>query len=115
MRIEFIRKTRDFNEIYGRNHRMRGAYFTFLLAPEPKGHSQVGIVVSKKVGKAVRRNLVKRRVRAWLRQAPEPMGSEGRRVLIIAREGSGEALWQDIASDLQKGFERMCDYHRQAR
>ncbi|APD09870.1 hypothetical protein YIM73518_04400 [Thermus brockianus] len=70
----------------------------WLPAPELR----VGIVVSKKVGKAVVRNKVKRRLREILRRLHLPKAH----LLVVAspeaREASYVELFQDVARALKK-------------
>ncbi len=70
----------------------------WLPAPELR----VGIVVSKKVGKAVVRNRIKRRLREILRRLHLP----GAHLLLVAtpeaREADFAALFQDLVRALRK-------------
>ena len=70
----------------------------WLPAPE----TRVGIVVSKKVGKAVVRNKVKRRLREILRRLHLPKAQ----LLLVAspeaREADFAELFQDVVRALKK-------------
>jgi len=97
--MRFIRSTREYHEVYGRHERRHGTLFLFLRQKaEANEEKAVGIVVSRKVGNAVRRNKVKRRVRAYLREHTEqlPLG----KLVIIAKEPSGTSDWAGIEKDL---------------
>lgn len=96
--MHLIKSTREYHEVYRNNKKRHGALFVFLLKKDEFSDKAVGIVVSKKVGKAVIRNKVKRRVKAYIRTHPErlPQG----KLVIIAKPGSGEADWQAIRADL---------------
>lgn len=69
---------------------------------------RLGIVVSKKVDKAARRNLIKRIVREYFRLRPErfPLGD----VLVIARPDlkgfSRKKIWEALEAVLKKAQER---------
>ncbi len=65
---EKIRKQRDFVSLYKNGSRYRGRYFSLVYSPNPSGASRLAVVVSKKVGPAVTRNRVKRRLRALFRR-----------------------------------------------
>jgi ribonuclease P protein component len=65
---ERIRRKRDFIDLYRDGHRLRGRYFTLVYRSGPLGHSRLAVVVSKKVGPAVVRNRVKRRIRDIFRR-----------------------------------------------
>ncbi len=72
-----------------------------------------GLVVSKKVGKAVRRNLIKRRLRAYLRKHEE-LASLSRDVIIIARPGCAEISWRELCEELDSLFARAGQMSRRA-
>ena len=65
---EKVRKQRDFLSLYKNGSRYRGRYFSLVYRPNPSGASRLAVVVSKKVGTAVTRNRVKRRLRALFRR-----------------------------------------------
>ncbi len=58
-------------------------------------HSRFGFVVSKRIGKAVRRNKIKRRMREAVRQRI-PVIKPGFDVILIARQPIAEASYQEI-------------------
>ncbi|MFC0595979.1 ribonuclease P protein component [Thermus composti] len=78
----------------------RGRYVSVKWLPAPE--LRVGIVVSKKVGKAVARNKVKRRLREILRRLHLPQAH----LLVIAHPEAREAgfaeLFQDVVRALRK-------------
>ena len=65
---ERIRKKRDFASLYRYGNRIRGRYFTLVYRSNALGFSRLGVVVSKKVGPAVTRNGVKRRMKELFRR-----------------------------------------------
>src|SRR5690554_4361208 len=75
------------------------------LAPGD-GNAKVGFVVSRAVGNAVTRNLVKRRLRALLaaRLGSLPTGSL---VVVRALPGATSASYADLASQLDSGLKRV--------
>ena len=65
-----------------------------------EGPPQVGIVVGRPAGKAVARNLVKRRIREVLR----PLVSQirpGYDLVVVARAPSRDASFQELSTALQ--------------
>ena len=95
----------DYLRVYQRHTRVSGHLFTLLAHPEPTETPKAGLVVSKKVGKAVRRNLVKRRLRAYLREHRE-LSAMQRDVIIIARPGAAEATWCDMRQSLDRLWDK---------
>lgn len=60
----------------------------------------MGITISKKVGNAVKRNRLKRRIKAWLREH-YALFSPGQKLNLIARKGAAELSWQELRLELQ--------------
>ena len=105
-----ITSKREYRKVYLNNTRISGSLFYFLINKEipdtPEDTCAVGIVVSKKVGNAVVRNKVKRRVRAFLRENRDLL-PVGKRIVIIGRFGAGDATWKEFKTDLSKLFKRI--------
>ena len=82
--LERIRRKKDFASLYRDGSRYRGRYFNLVYRSSPLGHSRLAVVVSKKVGSAVTRNRVKRRLRDLFRRnkglLPEPLD-----LIVVAR------------------------------
>lgn len=74
----------------------RNFYIPYL--PDPAGPA-VGITISKKVAGAVRRNRLKRRVRAWIR-AHSSVLKQDSKINIIARQGAAELSWPELSAQL---------------
>jgi ribonuclease P protein component len=70
-----------------------------------RDHDRVGISTGRRLGGAVVRNTVRRRIRAILRasdalvRAPGPV-SGGRDLLIVARPASADATFQELQASL---------------
>ena len=101
-----ITSKREYQSVYKKNCKTQGNLFVFLKKKILEDHFAVGIVVSKKVGNAVIRNKVKRRVRAFLREHEElhPAGVE---LVIVAKPDAGFAVWQKIKDELIQLFENI--------
>lgn len=65
---ERIRRTQEFGYIYRNGIRFRGRYFTLVYLENRLPFSRLGVVASRKVGKAVKRNRAKRRMRDLFRR-----------------------------------------------
>jgi ribonuclease P protein component len=55
---------KDFRKQYQRGKKIRGKYGMFVVSDNSEGNPRFGFVVSKKVGNAVQRNRMTRRLRA---------------------------------------------------
>ena len=72
-------------------------------SPSPLSGTRFGFSVGKRLGGAVTRNLVKRRLREIVRQME---AREGFDVVIIARPAAAEASFQDLESVLRDALSR---------
>jgi ribonuclease P protein component len=60
-----------------------------------------GITTSKKIGNAVMRNRLKRRIKAWFSQNGENL-PRGQKVIIIARAGAAQLSWLELCKEMSQ-------------
>jgi ribonuclease P protein component len=94
-----IRKRWEFLRLQRVGRRRTGTYFVVITEPVTAGSSRLGITVSRRIGGAVVRNRVKRRVREFFRR------HRGRivppqNVLVIGRAPAASATYAAIKQDL---------------
>ena len=96
-RADFLRATRD-------GRRVVTEYFlVFVLDRRDEGQTRLGITVTRKVGRAVQRNRIKRLVREWFRGRRDRMGSCD--LVVIAKQGFPAGLrQQQVGEDLDRGL-----------
>ncbi len=83
-----IRRSSDYKRAYDEGAKVSGKFILAVIRPS-EGPLRVGITVSRKVGSACVRNLVKRRIREAVRQELDPALS-GWDVVLIARGQVGQ-------------------------
>jgi ribonuclease P protein component len=83
-------------------HRLLVAY----VAPNDLGRTRVGITVSGRVGKAVVRNRVRRRLREALQARVDSLGP-GIDVLVVARLASAQASWLELCQAVDQVLARV--------
>jgi ribonuclease P protein component len=100
---ERLRKKKEFSQA-SRGTRFDSKNFIVLVSHNPLGIRRLGLTVSKRVGKAVKRNRIKRLLREFFRLHKEKM-PESRDILIIVRKRvSHEIRYPDIVTELEKLF-----------
>lgn len=95
-----LRHRKDFARLsaHGRTRADRLLVLHFL--PNALDHDRFGISTGKRLGGAVVRNRVRRRLRAILRGAPRQ--GAGLDVLIVARPASREASFEELRGALER-------------
>ncbi|MGD8535447.1 MAG: ribonuclease P protein component [Candidatus Aminicenantes bacterium] len=95
---ERIRKNKDFLHLYKKGKRYRGKYFNFVYLSSASSFSRMAVVVSKKVGNAVKRNKIKRWIRTLFRRNKNllkiPLD-----IIIIVKKEILEASWLMLQED----------------
>ncbi|RLC50426.1 MAG: ribonuclease P protein component [Candidatus Cloacimonadota bacterium] len=105
--MRFITSTREFQSIYQNYTKFSGNLFIYLIENNSSEEEfAVGIVTSKKVGKAVRRNKIKRRVKSFFRENRAQISAKGK-MIIIAKPAAADADWQEIKKELHDFLEKI--------
>lgn len=94
-----IRKRWEFVRLQRGHRGKKTAHFVVILVPRPGGESRLGVTVSRKVGSAVQRNRVKRRVREFFRLYRHEL-QPAHDLLVIARSGAEKLSFKDVESEL---------------
>jgi ribonuclease P protein component len=63
-------------------------------------YHRLGPVVPKRLGGAVVRNRVKRRLREWFRLNKEQLPQPYKDIVIVARPGAGGLSWTEMTAEL---------------
>ncbi len=100
-----LRRRTEFQKVFDHGQRMRGQFFTLLMAPAERG-PRLGIVASRKLGDAVRRNRAKRLIREIFRHNLGLQAACGLDVVVIPRTELFDAAYQTLENDYRAVFVR---------
>ncbi len=102
---------RDFKDVFDNGSRSSSHYLVIYAQPNGLSLSRLGLSVGKKVGTAVTRNRVKRRLRAVVRTLLQEMPATCDMV-IVARPAAVTAPFQDLERAISRGLSRMAHEKR---
>lgn len=100
-----VRRRGEFQRVFDAGYRVSSRYFTLLLAPSPTEASRLGIVASRKLGDAVRRNRAKRVIREVFRHLDAEAGPAVD-VVVIPRRELFDAPFSDLDRDFRAAWRR---------
>lgn len=98
---ERIRRRSDFSRISKEGKKYHSPHFRVFICPNQLPYRRLGIVVSKKVGSAVKRNRLKRLIREFFRLHKEKLFPSADFV-IQAKEGADKLTFWEVAAELQE-------------
>jgi ribonuclease P protein component len=96
--VRWIKSHAHYLQFKQADFQIRTAYF-YVPVLIREGESAVGITISRKTGNAVVRNLLKRRIKAWIRANAESIPG-GLQLNLVAKSSAGELSWQDLCAHL---------------
>jgi len=97
-----LRRRSEFSRVHRHGRRRTGTYLTTLVI-DGGSATRVGLVVSTAVGDAVRRNRLRRSLRALL----DRYGLDRppfRDLVVLARPGAAELDFLELAAELERTF-----------
>src|SRR5579884_2880813 len=100
-----LRSSKDFDRVRTEGRSWPARLLLIQTAPNPNGEIRVGVVASKRLGHAVRRNRVRRLIREAIRKLCAHLRS-GWDVVIVARSGMVGASFQAVLAALEDGLRR---------
>ena len=101
-----LRSSRQFEAVYRRGARVHGSTLVLYGLANDLGYPRLGITVSRKIGKAVVRNRVKRRIREIFRTRLQASGP-GIDLVVNAKRPIVDAPFLQIRQELQDGLARL--------
>jgi ribonuclease P protein component len=94
----------EFERVYREGSVYRGRFFSVHALPNASDDARLGLSVSKKVGSAVKRNGVRRRLKEIFRSAGTDLPA-GVDIVISARPVASEATFGELEDEFSQALE----------
>lgn len=91
---ERLRHQREFQRVFQCGTKQVSAAFVVYVLPTAEPYARLGLAVSKRIGNAVARNRVKRRVRAFFRLHKAQLRSPYD-IVVVARRGAAKTSYAE--------------------
>lgn len=106
--MEYLKKRTDYLAL---RQGARAQAASFLMTRRRRGDEtalvRVGLTVTKKLGGAVRRNRIRRRLRAAVREVFPRFAEPGCDYVLIAREPAFDRDWGELLDDVKRALLRL--------
>jgi len=94
-----LRNRGEFQRVFDSGQRIRGRFFTVLVARNESKSPRLGIVASRKLGDSVRRNRAKRLIREIFRHSEHLSDQDGVDIVVIPRTELFDAAFASLEQD----------------
>ena len=95
-----LKKDIEFRRVYRRGKSFANKYLVLYIFKNSRDTSRIGISVSKKVGNAVTRNSIRRRIKEAYRLNGDSKVKGGFDIIFIARNACADADYMDIKKSI---------------
>jgi ribonuclease P protein component len=96
----------EFARVYRKGSVYRGRFFSVHGLPNNLGRPRLGLSVSKKVGTAVKRNRVRRRLKEIFRSSADDLPG-GLDFVISARPAAAEASFEELNEEFLRSLRQL--------
>jgi ribonuclease P protein component len=93
-----LRHRQDFLRAQAQGKRLHTRHFGVTLAPMAEGHPRLGLVATRRMGRAVQRNRVKRLLREFFRR--HQIGLPTFDLVIMAKKGAQALAYRQVEEEL---------------
>ncbi len=105
-KLPTLKKNYEFQRIYGRGKYASSRTLVVYVLANRSGNRRVGITTSRKVGKSVVRNRIRRLIRENLRILLGSLPS-GRDIVIVARKADESAGFDSVGMEMRSLFVKL--------
>ncbi|MBA2514642.1 MAG: ribonuclease P protein component [Solirubrobacterales bacterium] len=105
-KVRRLRRRGEFKRVFDLALRTHGRFLSVLMAPNEMGASRLGIVASRKLGDAVRRNRAKRLIREVFRKSSPLLFKSAVDLVVIPRRELFDATYPSLENDFLSAVKR---------
>ncbi len=95
-----LKKRKEFAYLYNKGNAKHGKFLSLIYLPTKRRAIKIGFAVSKKIGKANVRNVVKRRLRAIVRECVGQL-CDNFNVVFIAKAGIDKVSFDTLRQEIK--------------
>jgi ribonuclease P protein component len=95
-----LKKNHQFRMVYNRGKSAANKYLVLFVLKSKDDHNKLGVSISKKVGKSVERNRIRRLIKESYR-ALEKDVKVGFDLIVIARQPANAAAYKEISASIK--------------
>lgn len=103
-RATTVKENYEFRRMYAKGKSGVSSCLVVYCRPNKRDHNRLGVTVSAKLGHAVVRNRIRRRLREIYRLS-QPKMKQGFDIILVARSRAVTETYQD----LERAYFRMCE------
>lgn len=103
--MQTIKKDKDFRRVYSQGNSIATSGLVLYILPNNSQENRYGFSISKKIGKAVTRNKIRRRLKEIIRlKEKERMIKSGYDIIFIVRKPLVDCDYWEIKNEVEKLF-----------
>lgn len=97
---DYLKKNIEFQRVYSARNINGNRNLTVFIKKNSLGHKRVGFTITKKVGNAVTRNKLKRRLKEIYRES-EDLLKDGYDYVFVVKKGTDELSYQELKASFK--------------
>lgn len=99
-----LKKNYEFQYVFRKGKRFSFGHFNLIVAPAKKNYPKIGIVISKKIGKAVVRNKKRRQIKEILRKFIGDIIAN--QYVIVAKDNIVDLKFTELENEILNCFKK---------